>query len=106
MRQEKVIETIREMSDQIPHHHVYFTMRLLGMRRIMPATVNLAKVCITVEELGLPITINIISSITGKSGIDQRLHTLGDKGFLQLIEHENRQTKWKVNPVFMETYRK
>lgn len=64
------------------------------------------KICVALNNLGLPITIPLVSSIANQSSIvvSRVLHTLGDKNVLILKRHASgcNAIVWIVNPWFLE----
>lgn len=76
------------------------------MRRLLPQTVDLARACVAIHDVGSVITTRLIREITGKKHITERMHLLGDKGFVMNIRGgKQARLKWVVSPDFMRLFR-
>lgn len=101
MNVEEVINEIKRISSNIENSTVFFEMRRWGVKYIVPETVEMMKVILTLDYLGLPITTNIVSNIMDKeyNTTISSLHRLGDKDVISL-DNEGKHLTWKVNNEF------
>jgi hypothetical protein len=105
MKQEEYVEIIRRRREEIPNYYVYGLMRSMGIKRLQAKTVDLAKTCIAIQEMGMPITMAMVKAVEEKEGLIQRLHTLGDKNFLEFVPGRRKHLQWRITPEFMSRYR-
>ena len=100
---EEALEWIRQKTEEIPYHKVYFTLRMMKVKSITKQTIETMRTILSLHEYNIPITTNIIESLTGKNRIAM-LHTLGDKELLILKREDRRILEWIVNPIFLKYY--
>ena len=103
---EEIIDQIRDAMKEIPNHKIYFTLRSMRLKYVRKETVELVKACVILDEIGLPITISLISSILNipESAATTRLHNLGDKHVLILHRQGSRTFKWSLSNLFKKHY--
>jgi hypothetical protein len=104
---DEALQVVRDESKRIENSTVYYEMRRWGARNVLPETVELMKMIIATDRMGLNITTSLMSILMDKqrSTIMTSLHQLGDKGFI-ILQKEclyNNNNYWKINKVFLQT---
>jgi len=107
MKQDEIIEQIRDEMSKIEDFRVYYTMRLLGMRKITKKQVKFMKCCLALHYLGLPITVDLLRyvfNISRRYQVLDTLHTLGDKGAILLRLKTKGFFVWTIPDYFIKVY--
>jgi len=107
MRQEEIIEQIRDEMSKIEDFRVYYTMRLLGMRKITKKQIKFMKCCLALHYLGLPITVDLLRcvfNIPYDHQVSSTLHILGDKGAIILKLKSKGFFMWTVPDYFIKVF--
>ncbi|MBD3196775.1 MAG: hypothetical protein GF317_17085 [Candidatus Lokiarchaeota archaeon] len=86
------------------NHLIYIPLRRYGLKFIQGQTVSNVKLAFIMDRLGLPITINLFSFLSGKkrSNVYSTLQGLGDKNVLNLIGYQKNALVYQVHPTFLE----
>ena len=107
MRQEEIIEQIRNEMSKIDNQRVYWTMRLLGMKKITKKQIKFMKCCLALHYLGLPITVDLLRyvfNIRRRHQVLNTLHVLGDKGAIILRLKSRGFFMWTIPEYFVKAY--
>lgn len=104
---EEVVDLIKDRVQEIENYRVYYTMRGMKIRYIRDTTVDTVRYCIALQELGLPITAQLVSELEGTTtqSVRNKLHTLGDKHVLTMVRGtKSPVNRWVLNPMFTDKY--
>jgi len=108
LRPEDVMAIIEKKAKEVEDERVYFTLRKMKLKYIKPATIEVIKRIIALDELGLPVTARFMSSLLKKPEQDmlEQLHILGDKHVLVLKRKTGRYYEWILSDIFKQHYYK
>lgn len=116
----ELIEMVRQEVEQVSYARVYYTLRLMRVRPVWKSHVEKVRVCLALQQLGIPITTHTVNAclppeLQSKSKcIIVSLHNLGDKHILTLLRDAkmrsvkgmgNPHLRWIVSPVFLKHYK-
>lgn len=100
------IYELKRRADRIDNTRVYFVLRKMRLRPVRVHTVELVKLCIAINEAGLPITNTLMSSITNKTECNSNvtLHILGDRKILTILRDDKYMNRWIISDMFKSYY--
>lgn len=107
VRLESLPELVRREANRIPSERVYYAMKRMRLKRIIPQTVETMKLCLAAHKLGFFITARLIAELQNISPLTvlNKLHTLGDKKCLTLVRGGSRTaSRWVVSAIFIKHY--
>ena len=107
VRLESLPELIEREVDRIPNERVYYAMKRMHLKHILPQTVETMELCLAAHKLGFFITTKLIAELQNISSITvlSKLHTLGDKKCLILVRGGSRTaSRWVVSATFIKHY--
>ena len=97
---EEVIHDIRQAYRVLEPFEVYYGLAKLNLPRITETTKEVVRWCVAIQSQQLPITIGILTYVTGKNHANacRILHRLGDNKILTLIRGESRCLRYVLHP--------
>lgn len=103
------IKLIEKHYEEIPHYAIYYSMKQWGSPKVYKSTAKVVRMCVAIDDLGLPITSRMVSDLLDKNtnSLLTTLHNLGDQGILLLTSQTiGNALVWIVNPKFKELIHK
>lgn len=100
---------VEERVERVDSEIVFFSLKELRIRRITKQAVELLRLLVVFDELGLPITTESVSWFrdTVNASILSQLHVLGDKKVLIFTKgsSKDRMFRWLLEPRFRDLVR-
>ena len=102
MSQKQLFSEINKVIQTYQPHEIYFPLKAYGVRHIRATTSKVTLTCVVLDYMGVPITISLVSGITGikKSGIGHMLARLGDKNVLKKKGYSKASLLYEVHEDF------
>ena len=107
MEMNEFIELIKESSNLIYNHEIFYSLKSYGVRRIRKEQINVLKVCLILDYIGLPITISFIDSVLGfkHDTSNMILARMGSKNIVLLVGYGYRGCLiYKLISTFRDKY--
>jgi len=103
---DEVLELIREAAEKVDDVKIYYALKQMRLKHVVPSTVNFLKFLVAISELGLPITSGLVSHVCNINLNEtlRRLHTLGDRHVLILKRQTQKRYEWILTPLFKKLY--
>jgi hypothetical protein len=104
---EDVVSHIRERIGGIDNTRVYLVLRTMNFKPIRVDTIENIKLCMAIEEEGLPITSELLGYLnhTHTPNNLQFMHGLGDKKIAVLLRDGiGKEHRWMLSDKFKEYY--
>jgi hypothetical protein len=104
---EDVLALVKEKSEEVDEVKVYFTLRKMKLKHLKSSTIEAVKYAVALTELGLPITVPLMTALLGKvhESVLAQLHNLGDRHVLVLKRSDvGGPYEWTLSPVFRQHY--
>jgi len=102
-----VLDLIREQIKTFDDVKIYYALKQYKFKPFRKKSIELVKVCLAIESLGLPITSDLVNPFTQTEHYPTtRLHVLGDKHVLILKRKlGHRFHEWVMHPAFKQLIR-
>jgi hypothetical protein len=101
LKQEDVKKLVLSEMRKIDDTELFFELQKRGIQYLKDLTV--VKCCLALSRLGLPITVYIVSYVTGQpmNTVRSKLHILGDKHLLTL-KRPTGVLEWTLGPLLKQ----
>ena len=110
MSGEEVAEKIREQARTYEESKIYYTLRIMKVRRASDAQTRIVKNMLALRHFGMNIVPSgVLYGLYGKSrsALLGVLHLLGDKGVLTLIRNQSQgELRYMLSQKFIELWDK
>lgn len=110
MSGEEIVEKIREQAKTYEESKIYYTLRIMKVRRASDAQTRIVKNMLALRHFGMNIVPSgILYGLYGKSrsALLGVLHLLGDKGILTLIRNQSQgELRYMLSQKFTELWDK
>ncbi len=102
MSEQEFYTKINKVIQTYQPHEIFYPLKAYGVRHIRPTMQNLVMTCVVLDYMGLPLTINLVSGVTGSSNasVGQMMSRLGDKNVLNLKGYHKAQLLYEVHEKF------
>lgn len=101
----ELFEQVMNLFEKVPTHRVYFTLKMMKIKRVQERTVEYVRACVALHEAGLPVTTELIRAMGVSLKPLGALHTLGDKNVLTMKRGgKSKLHIWTLNPAFLKHY--
>lgn len=102
MSEQQFYKEINKVIQTYQPHEMFFPLKAYGVRHIRPSTIKIILVCVVIDYMGMPLTTNLISSITDTSvaSVGQIMARLGDKNVLRLRGYQKARLLYEVHSDF------
>lgn len=103
MSEQELYSDIHNLIQSYQPHEIYLPLRAYGVRYIRPTTSKVTLACVVIAYMGLPITINLVSAITGMPypSLSSIMARLGDKNVLNLKGYDKNRLVYEVHEDFI-----
>jgi hypothetical protein len=103
---DELLRLVHREAKKVDTSRIAYAFMMMKIRRTRPL-VEVARYCLALRELGLPISAPLLSELLRKdhATILNRLHNLGDKHVLVLKRKSRSLFEWEVSPVFLKYYK-